>query len=75
MNVKYYLKNIKRFNSTQDIHSINSTDQYKFTCAGVYCAVAENTLNVTFDTCRLNCMDPNKICPSSNCYCYWKFAC
>lgn len=54
----------------ENVPSENATLQDKFTGSGQYCVVSENNVNVTCDTCRQNCMEPNKICPE-NCHCYW----
>lgn len=54
----------------EDIPSTNATAAYNYIGAGTYCVVAENSLNVTCDVCRVNCMDPSKNCPS-DCHCFW----
>jgi hypothetical protein len=54
----------------ENVPSVNATLQDKFSGSGQYCVVSENNVNVTCDTCRQNCMEPNKICPE-NCHCYW----
>ena len=43
------------------------TDQLKFKGDGLFCLTYSDT---SCDTCRINCMTPDKVCPS-NCYCRW----
>jgi len=47
LNIKYLYTEINQFKDMNDVTPANLTDQYKFTGADVYCAVAKNNANVT----------------------------